>query len=131
MITPAGLKEIARARLAEARVLVRNRRYDGAVYLCGYAVEIGLKARICRTLKWTGFPTTAREFRDYKSFQTHDLEVLLHLSGIEDRIKSRFLLEWNTVIVWNPEMRYKTIGSMTAQDAQTMAEAAGILLRAL
>jgi hypothetical protein len=84
MITARNLRAIARARLRDARVLLRARRWDGAVYLCGYAVELALKARICQTLKWAGFPETPAEFKGLQSVKTHDLEMLLHLSGIED-----------------------------------------------
>jgi hypothetical protein len=63
------------------------------MYLCGYAIELSLKARICRTLKWVGYPDTAREFENYKSFKTHDVDVLLRLSGIEDRINRDLLKE--------------------------------------
>lgn len=90
MITTNDLRTLARARLNDAVVLFRNKRYDGAVYLCGYAVEIALKARICRTLKWAGFPETRREFEAYQSLRTHDLDVLLKLSGIEERIKRTY-----------------------------------------
>ena len=90
MLTIAELRKIAKARLDDAEVLLQARRYDGAIYLCGYAVEVALKARICRTLHWEGFPETANEFRDYQSFRTHDLTVLLHLSGVEQRILAQF-----------------------------------------
>ena len=33
----SDLSKIARARLRDAEVLYRSRRYDGAIYLCGYA----------------------------------------------------------------------------------------------
>lgn len=56
MISTKDLKAIARARLRDAHLLLRAKRFDGAFYLCGYAVELALKARICRTLKWAGFP---------------------------------------------------------------------------
>ncbi|MCB0065385.1 MAG: HEPN domain-containing protein [Caldilineaceae bacterium] len=70
-----------KARLEDAEVLLAANRYDGAMYLCGYAVELALKARICRTLKWAGYPSTRKEFEGYQSLRTHDLKVLLHLSG--------------------------------------------------
>lgn len=50
MADKVQLTKIARARIEDAKVLVHSKRYDGAVYLCGYAVEIALKVRICRTL---------------------------------------------------------------------------------
>ena len=87
------LKGISRARLEDSEALYDARRYDGATYLCGYTVELALKARICKTLKWKGFPSTPNEFNNFKSFRTHDLDVLLALSGAEQRIKTRFLAE--------------------------------------
>jgi len=86
------LRQAARARIKDAEVLLTAKRYDGAAYICGYALELGLKARICRTLKWSGYPSTNKEFANYRSFKTHDLDVLLHLSGIEEKIKTIFLV---------------------------------------
>ncbi len=62
MLTRPELRQIARARLADAAALHDKRRYDGAIYICGYAVEVALKARICQTLSWNGFPETRSEF---------------------------------------------------------------------
>ena len=100
MIPVAELDRIAKARLEDAKVLLQAGRYDGATYLCGYAVEVALKARICRTLNWTDFPSTAGEFQSYRSFQTHDLDVLLHLSGQEVRVKQHHFALWNKVARW-------------------------------
>ena len=69
MLTVSELSSIARARLKDASALVSKGRYDGAAYVCGYAVEIALKARIVKTLKWSGFPADGGEFKDLKSFQ--------------------------------------------------------------
>ena len=103
MITTSDLKAIAHARLNDARVLLRGNRFDGAVYLSGYSVEVALKSRICRTLKWNGFPDTAAEFKGLQSIKTHDLEILLRLSGVEGRIKTKFLAEWSLVLDWARE----------------------------
>ena len=84
MISIGDLKNIAKARLIDAEALASCHRYEGAVYLCGYAVELGLKNRICKTLKWEGFPGSTKEFQGYQSFKTHNLDILLHLSGGED-----------------------------------------------
>lgn len=129
MITPQELQRLARSRLAEARVLYNNEKYDGAAYLCGYAMEAALKARICRTLRWNGYPDTRREFEGYQSFRTHDLVVLLSLTGIESRITTRHSAAWTRIKGWNPEMRYRPIGSVTQQDAFDMLIAAAELLR--
>jgi len=105
MIPKNDLRKIAKARLKDSEILFKNRRYDGAVYLCGYAVEVALKARICRTLKWTDFPSTRSEFQAYQSFKTHSLDVLLKLSGLEAEIKTEYLAEWSYIAAWEPEVR--------------------------
>jgi hypothetical protein len=90
MIARGELRRIARARLGDAEALFAAHRYDGAMYLCRYAVELALKARICRTLHWDGFPSTAGEFASYQSFRTHNLDVLLNLAGLVQSIPTRF-----------------------------------------
>ena len=44
MIATSDLEAIARSRLKEAKALLKSRHYDGAAYLCGYAIEVALKA---------------------------------------------------------------------------------------
>lgn len=46
MISLVQLDELAVARLDDAKALVAAARYDGATYLCGYAIEVGLKATV-------------------------------------------------------------------------------------
>jgi hypothetical protein len=131
MISRADLRQIARERLRDARVLLRADRYDGAIYLGGYVVEVALKDRICRTLKWTGFPQSRKEFENLLSFKTHNLDVLLSLSGVEARIKAKYLAEWSAIATWEPEARYNPVGSATRADAQLIIDAATVLLRTL
>jgi hypothetical protein len=131
MILPSELRAIAKARLKDAEVLFSAGRYDGSVYLCGYSVEISLKARICQTLKWDDFPSTNKEFEGYHSFRTHNLDVLLHLSGAEKKIKPKYLTAWSFVAGWEPHTRYKQIGTATSAEAADMIDSAKILLRVL
>jgi len=131
MIKRTELRNIARARIKDAEVLLNAKRYDGAAYICGYALELGLKARICRTLKWSGYPSTNKEFASYRCFKTHDLDVLLHLSGIEDKIKTLFFNDWSNVATWNPEARYEPIGTVSEQDAYDMINATKKLMKVL
>ena len=49
MISLKELRNLCRDRVKEAEVLVKSKLYDGAYYLCGYAIEIGLKKRISQT----------------------------------------------------------------------------------
>ncbi|MFQ5792285.1 MAG: HEPN domain-containing protein [Acidobacteriota bacterium] len=131
MISVAELDNIALARLEDARALLAAGRFDGATYLCGYAVEVALKARICRTLNWPEFPRTGSEFQAYRSFQTHELDVLLRLSGQEPRIKQNHFALWNAVAVWKVESRYNVVGTAQQPDATAMIQAADQLLAVL
>ena len=115
----------------DAQILLKAGRFDGAVYVCGYAVELALKARICKTLGWAGFPETSREFEDYRSFRTHDLEVLLTLTSIEDLITTRYGGYWSSVTFWNPELRYSRVGYASVPVAAAMIRAAQVLMRYL
>lgn len=106
-------------------------RYDGAAYLCGYAIELALKARICRTLRWAGFPETDGEFRGVHCFKVHNFDVLLRLSGIEAKIKSAHLASWSVVSGWRPESRYNLVGTTTRAKAEEMIRETELLLGVL
>jgi HEPN domain-containing protein len=121
------IEKIVQARIEDAEVLYQASRYDGSVYLCGYAVELGLKARICRTLQWDEYPTSGT----YKTFKTHDLDVLIHLTGMEDKVKLKHMAAWSIVAQWNPEARYNPIGNVKEADAKEMLDASKELLEQL
>jgi len=74
MITTKDLRAISRERLRDARALLRAKRFDGTYYVCGYAVELALKARCCRTLKWADFPGPPIASR---AWPIRDLEALV------------------------------------------------------
>lgn len=131
MISVHDLKSISKGRLKDAQVLANAGRFDGSVYMCGYAVELALKARVCRTLKWLDFPETSTQFQGYQSFKTHDFNILLHLSGAEGKIRTKFIAEWSIVLGWNPESRYRRMGTATKQNAINMIAATKRLLGAL
>ena len=131
MISRTDLRKIAQATLEDAEVLLQVKRYDSAVYLCGYAVELALKARICLVLNWNEFPSSKAEFQKYQSFKTHELEVLLRLSGTEAIMKSKYLSAWSDVGDWNPEMRYQLAGSTPPKEAYAMIAATKFLLSEL
>lgn len=127
MLKISDIQLIAQARLKDAEVLFEAQRYEGAMYLCGYVVELRLKYKICKTLNWDDFPSTRKEFKNYSSFKSHDLDVLLHLSGAEENIKSKFLAEWSFVNGWNPEKRYEPIGNVNEEEARSMLESTAII----
>lgn len=128
MIKISDIRQMAKNRLEDSEILYKARRYDGSYYLCGYVVELGLKYRICKTLDWDGYFETNSEFKGYANFKTHDLDILLKLSGMETIIKSRILADWIIVRLWNPEKRYRPVGSVKAMDTKTMLKCSNIIL---
>ena len=121
------IDKIIQARLKYAEVLLKASRFDGSVYLCGYALELGLKARICKTLHWQEYPTSNK----YSTFKTHDLDILLHLTGIEDKMKFNHTSAWSIVSKWNPESRYKPIGNIKESYAKDMLDSAKEIINEL
>ena len=131
MILRADLRKTAREYLAAAAVLRDNGMYDVSVYLCGYAVEIAVKERICRTLRWPGFPDTGSESQGLNNFKVHNLETLLHLSGAEHRVKPALNADWSIVTKWNPEQRYSPRGVKAAKDADDMIAATESVMKVI
>ena len=132
MLTLHDLTSLAKARLKDAQILLLAGRYDGAVYLCGYAVDVALKARIVKTLKWEeGFPESRGDFEGLQSFKTHDLETLLFLSGWDARIKRTYPGEWSKVSGWDPESRYERPGGVSQAQAAYIIDTAKRIVGAL
>lgn len=129
MLSKSDIKYIVKNRYLDSEILYKARRYDGSYYLCGYVVELGLKYRICETLGWPDYPSTSNEFKKgLNSFKTHDLDVLLKLSGIDAIIKSKVLADWDIVRRWNTEKRYQPIGDIKAIDVKEMLNSSKIIL---
>jgi hypothetical protein len=123
VLTRKELLEIAQARLGDAEALFAAQRYEGAMYVCGYSVEIALKARVCKTLKWREFPSTDKEFqKKYQFLKTHSLDLLLSYSGQENKIKTRFMTQWSAVAAWSPDSRYKPVTKASRGTARAIAK---------
>lgn len=126
MIKYQDLKIIAETRLKEAKILYRNKLYDGAVYLCGYVVETSLKARICKHLN---IPEYLDDGSHKQVFSSHDFDRLLILSGLSNEISlanaknKKLFTNWSTLTSWKPESRYTSIGTYSQQDALNIIRA--------
>jgi hypothetical protein len=94
--------------------------------MCGYAVEMILKYRICKTLGWPEYAAASSDTA--KAIKTHKFQDLLHISGVEKKINAKFIAEWSIVMQWDPEIRYLSDGQ-TPKDAKLMIEATETLLR--
>jgi HEPN domain-containing protein len=120
MATRDELNELALLRLREAEVLFEAGLYDGCVYLCGYVVELALKARICSILGIAEYPEHRRHFR------THDFDELKLLSGLEQKITATqpaLLQNWSIATEWKPEWRYQPVGTYGQPEAKKVLEA--------
>jgi hypothetical protein len=106
-----------RDRLEDALALLNAGRHASAILMGLYALEINLKTRICRRLDLQHLP---------RAFEVHDLEGLLLLSGLSQRMGSKraqkTLSQWNSVVKTSGrlnELRYGPASQWTAIDAQT------------
>jgi HEPN domain-containing protein len=140
MISHEELKEIAKMRLSDAQVLHKKGNHDGALYLCGYAIELGLKAVITKNFNSSGklstshIPSTKEEFKIVSTITNHDLDAILALvpSNIIQQIKTKYLTEWSLIQKWNPEMRYALIrGQAAKKEAGDVIQAVSRILRYL
>lgn len=123
MATYQQLKDLALLRLKEAEALFASDFYDGCAYLAGYSVELALKARICRLLDITDYPSSGKLA---KVFAVHDLDQLLLLAGLRkavDPSNKQLFDNWSTAALWTPERRYDAAGNVARQDAEDILNA--------
>lgn len=111
------------------KLFFKEGRLDGAFYICGYAIELALKFRICKTLDWDEYPISGKGADRHKSFKTHKFEDLLHYSGAEKQ-KNTFIAEWSIVMKWDTEIRYSS-NKQTSQDVKLMIDATENILSKL
>jgi len=112
----SGITEQRKAsirRLEDAEVLLTHGRWQGAMYLAGYAVECRLKYKLmqmwqCVTLKQLEVRLQRRQAA-FNPF-THSLRVLLRVAGGLERLQANGEL-WGrfaaTVNAWQPAWRYR------------------------
>ena len=121
MINLTDFEEVANARFEDAVVLALYDRYDGAIYLCGFAVEIALKIRITKEHQLPSFPETIVEFKNFpiKKIKTHDLIKLRDLlsapifcTDTDRELSKRFdFLRQN----WDVNYRYKKLSGVASK----------------
>jgi len=123
MATHDELKELSLQRLEDAQTLLSASRYDAAAYMCGYVLELALKACVCKRLRVPEYPE--KELKG--AFKTHDFDDLALLAGLRTEIDSRanpeLFARWSTVAGWTPEWRYRPAGSVSKTDAWDMMKA--------
>jgi len=125
MLTSQNLYDLAKCRFDEAKILLANDKPDGAIYLLGYALELMLKRRIVHLLDWEGYPESDGDFKGKGSFRIHNLDLLLHFSGLEKKIKENNVLfaRWQIARTWDSEVRYKVIGKISKEEVEGVLNA--------
>jgi hypothetical protein len=122
-MTRKDLQDLSRLRLREAQALFKARLYDGSVYLAGYAIELALKARICRLLRVKEYPLSGDIGRAFKIHNLDQLKVLGGLSAEIDVKKNKELFDnWSKAVAWDPEQRYDTPGKYNASNAKAILD---------
>ncbi|PXF60554.1 MAG: DNA-binding protein [Candidatus Methanogaster sp.] len=112
------LQDLALIRCREAYVLLENGNYEGSYYLCGYAVECGLKACIAKQTRLHDFPDKKVVNASY----SHKLEDLVKIAALEpnmdNELKSNpdFADNWYTVKDWSEKSRYEKHTDKEARD---------------
>lgn len=101
-------RKAAMKRLQDARVLLEQGRYRGAMYLAGYAVECKLKAVAMEIYDcWTLRQLIERWDVDENTVFTHGLEALVNRLPIQQRFRqSPVWRDFAVVNRWMPAWRY-------------------------
>jgi HEPN domain-containing protein len=75
----SDFQKLADIRIEEADVLFKAKKYDGAYYLAGYAVECALKACIAKKTGRYDYPDKQFASKCY----THNVEELVVLASLK------------------------------------------------
>jgi HEPN domain-containing protein len=100
---------LAEIRLREAKALLADKKFDGAYYLCGYAVECALKSCIAKLTKKHDFPDKTLVINSY----VHDLVKLIEVCGLESSLTKEINSDpefgnyWSIVKDWKESSRYE------------------------
>jgi|SRR5712691_11452414 len=123
MVTRRELQQLSCLRLEEAEALFGAGCYDGSAYLCGYVVELALKAAICSNFGVTEYPEKGSRLRE--SLKTHDFDDLKLLAGMEQAFtaSSALLANWSVASKWKPERRYEPKGTYDQAAAKGILDA--------
>jgi hypothetical protein len=113
-MTRIEFQRLARMRLRDARVLLRNGNNEGAYYLIGLAIECGLKSAIARKTRRHDFPLDPKIVS--QTIWVHNLNKLLVASGLEQDLNAAVAnnpvlkANWALVKDWTNESRYLLSG---------------------
>ena len=114
----SDFQRLADTRIRDAVALIEVRRYAGAYYLAGYAVECGLKACVAKQTQRYEFPDRGLANKTY----THNVKTLVEAAGLETQRDTDaehdpdFGSNWAVVKDWTEQSRYETKSRSDATD---------------
>jgi hypothetical protein len=106
-------REVAQLRMGDAGSLLANARYNGAIYMAGYAIECHLKFAFCQRKGELYLPA---------HLETHDWDKLVAASGLLPDIKQQPKMDaiYSALVdKWGPSLRYRT-GKYSASEANRL-----------
>ena len=112
------MQRISLLRIREANLLFKRRKYDGAYYLAGYAIECALKACIAKQTRRFDFPDKNTVTLSY----THNLAQLLKVAGLEPAYQTAIAanpnieVNWTVIKDWKEGSRYERHSDKEARD---------------
>jgi len=118
IVTRLDFQELAAVRLVEAKALLDASMWDGAYYLAGYAVEVGLKACIIKRVQATD---AFLEKRFSEKCYTHDFGELVDLAALRATLNAAAALDaalganWAIAIKWTEQKRYSRLAESEAR----------------
>jgi hypothetical protein len=95
-------RAIGRLRLEDAAFLLQKERYNGAIYLAGYAIECHLKFAVCDRKDLTYLPS---------KMEVHDWDTLAAGAGLVSEINGQRevrALYFALAERWGPSLRYSS-----------------------
>ncbi len=127
MFSRKEIQKIAVQKLSDAELLLANECYDNAYYLGGYAVELALKARICKNLNIDDLFLPHSKY--LKFFKVHDFDTLLMFSGLIDKFEKARInnlnlhQNWSYICQWREDSRYIMSGLKTESEVKQFLSA--------
>jgi HEPN domain-containing protein len=128
MNSRSDIKQTALQKIKDAELLYHNRRYDNAFYLAGYAVELALKARICKNLDIDNLFNS----RYLRFFKVHDFDTLLIFSGLLEKFDTAktanvdLYQNWSYICDWKEDSRYIPSGTKSQAEAERLIKAINV-----
>lgn len=122
VMTFDDMKANIKKKYADAKSLLDQGSYANCYYLCGYCVELALKYKIAKHLKWSDFRLSSNE----RTLKSHDLDLLLRFTGIEGLNSTP---DWSVVKDWNESIRYANPHNIAQAEAEDMLNATKNVVR--